>query len=169
MDWLKQNWYHITQLLLLLWPPKKEKGVTIDKNSDEVDLDKIKGTTRILFIDDEKFKVSNILAEQYGWVRTKWVKDVISLDSQDIQNADIIFIDINRVGTKLGFLNGLGLVEPLKGRYPKKKVVVYSANPYRNMSNPAIQRADGRLKKYSTPFEFQDLIETFAKEIYGNK
>ena len=62
-----------------------------------------KDNVRILFIDDDtSFQVVKILRKA-GWSNTKIVKDVTSLDSTDLRDANLLFVDIQGVGKAMNF------------------------------------------------------------------
>ena len=126
-------------------------------------LDNFKNETRILFIDDDmRFKVSKILIRS-GWVHTKLIKDCETLDEQDVINASILFIDVQGVGLAMGFNDeGLGLALAIKQKYPKKKVVIYSAETQGDRFHKALREADSFLAKNADPYEFQRLVEEFT-------
>jgi hypothetical protein len=86
----------------------------------------------------------------------------------NIQNADIIFVDINGVGKLLGLEHeGLDLALMLKQKYNKKKVVIYSANKYSNSFHQAWDVIDSRLEKNALPYQFQNLVENYSLEFYN--
>ena len=126
-------------------------------------LDSKKGTTRILFIDDEiKFKLVKIL-QKSGWLHTKLIKDVESLDQIDVYQADIIFVDIQGVGIELGFSEqGLGLASALKKKYPEKKVIIYSAEQTGDRFHKALREVDDWLPKDADPYQFQMMVEQYS-------
>lgn len=84
-------------------------------------LEDYKNSTRILFVDDDqKFKVAKILVKS-GWVHTKLIKDIGTLDQQDVSEASILFVDVQGVGVAMGFQDeGLGLALAIKDKYPQK-------------------------------------------------
>lgn len=130
-------------------------------------IEELKGHCRILFIDDQDFSVPQILVTS-GWKRTKRIADVDSLASPDVADAHIVFVDITGVGVKLRFAaQGLGLVSALKERYPQKRVVVYSAQRVGDRFDRGLSDADERLAKNADPFEFETLIERFAREMWS--
>lgn len=130
-------------------------------------LEELKTICRILFIDDGEFDVPNILINS-GWRNTKKLPDIKSLDSLDVRDADIIFVDIAGVGRILRFSDeGLGLISALKKKYPHKKVVVYSAQRRGNRFHEGLSDADARLPKNADPFQFEILVEEFAKEAFS--
>jgi hypothetical protein len=91
---------------------KTEKIIPENENTDTVCNKKdIRFSRNILFIDDDiKFKIVSIL-KKAGWKNVEIKKDVASLQAPEIIAADIIFVDIQGVGLKLGFKDqGLGLV-----------------------------------------------------------
>ncbi|WP_286745416.1 transcriptional regulator [Pseudoalteromonas sp. UBA2102] len=126
-------------------------------------LEDFKNETRILFIDDDmRFKVSKILIRS-GWVHTKLIKDCETLDEQDVIKASILFIDVQGVGLAMGFNDeGLGLALAIKQKYPKKKVVIYSAETQGDRFHKALREADSFLAKNADPYEFQRLVEEFT-------
>ena len=127
-----------------------------------------KSRTRILFIDDDmRFKVAAILRKT-GWTYTRMTKDIESLDSQDVVETDIFFVDIQGVGRALHFNDeGLGLALALKRKYPNKKVVIYSAETTGERFHDALRQADDRLPKNAEPYEFQRVVERLASDLYG--
>jgi hypothetical protein len=132
-------------------------------------LDEIKTVCNILFIDDRKFPVVDIL-KNAGWANTRSIKDLESLDQKEIKEAHIIFSDIQGVGKKLQFSEeGLGLVQAIKEKYPTKKLIVYSAEEQGKIEtfHPAIDLVDNRLSKNSDPYQFQVLVEKYAKEAFS--
>ena len=130
-------------------------------------IDDLKQICRILFIDDGEFDVPCILVNS-GWRRTKKLSDVDSLDSPDIIDAHIIFVDIAGVGLRLRFADqGLGLISALKDKYPLKKVVVYSAQRRGDRFHRGLSDADERLAKNADPFQFESLVERFANEAWS--
>lgn len=132
-------------------------------------LDEIKLACNILFIDDRKFPVVDILKDA-GWKNTIAVKDLDSLDQKEIREAHIVFSDIQGVGKKLKFAEeGLGLVKAIKDKYSSKKLIVYSAEEDGKIGafHPSINLADNRLSKSADPYEFQVLVERYAKESFS--
>ena len=125
-----------------------------------------KSRTRILFIDDDtRFKVVGIIKSQ-GWAYTKIVRDVKAIESPEVQEADILFVDIQGVGKALHFSNeGLGLALAIKNKYPKKKVVIYSAQTSGERFDEALRRADDFLAKNADPYEFITVVERLAGEL----
>lgn len=134
----------------------------IETNEDD---ERLKGKTKILFIDDNhtEYKMVSILKKS-GWINTKSVKDVIDLDDPKVQEADIIFVDINGVGTTMFQDQGLGLASALKRKYDNKKIVLYSAETTGDRFHKALREVDDCLSKNAEPYQFSNLIEEFAKE-----
>lgn len=129
------------------------------------DLEKLKNTKKILFIDDDsKFKVVQILINS-GWIHTNTIKDVKSIDCTEIVQADILFVDIQGVGKLLSFADeGLGLAAAIKEKYPQKKVVIYSAETKGDRFHKALKKVDSSLPKNADPYEFQQIVEEFSQE-----
>ncbi|WP_308600442.1 response regulator [uncultured Dysgonomonas sp.] len=123
-----------------------------------------KESIQILFIDDEKFKTVDNLRTA-GYLNTKTIKDVRNLDSIDLKNANVIFVDINGVGETLFPVDkGLGLAEAIKKKYPDKHVVIYSAQEQGNRFHKALKCVDYTLPKNAEPYEFINIIENFCNE-----
>lgn len=125
-----------------------------------------KKLTNIIFIDDQNdFKVVSILRNS-GWENTKIKKDLKSLDDTDLVNAHICFIDIHGVGKSLDFKEeGLGLASAIMDKYPTKKIIIYSAETQGDRFHDTLRKANAVLRKNADPYEFQNLVESFSKEI----
>jgi hypothetical protein len=135
----------------------------------ERNLDEIKSICKILFIDDKAFPLIDIL-KTAGWTSTKRIKDAESLEQTEIKEAHILIVDIQGVGKKLKFKDeGLGLIIALKNKYPNKKIIVYSAEDQGKIQafHAGIDAADKRLSKNSDPYQFQIVIENYAKEAFS--
>jgi len=125
---------------------------------------KSKIQTRILFVDDNHtdYKMVSILKKS-GWLNTKSVKDITDLDDPKIIEANIIFVDINGVGTTLFQDQGLGLASALKKKYPEKYIVIYSSETKGNRFHKALREVDDCLYKDAEPIQFINVIETYTK------
>ncbi|ENX61092.1 hypothetical protein MMP64_17245 [Acinetobacter sp. ANC 5659] len=124
----------------------------------------LKKNTHILFVDDKTFKIVKTLVDE-GWIHTKLVKDITTLDSPLITGNEIFFIDIQGVGTKLFNNEGIGLANIIQERHPEKKVILYSAETTGNRFDPTLRKVDAVLEKNAEPYEFIQLVEKFAREI----
>lgn len=144
----------------------EQKGDFKGKEADKEAEDRLKGKTKILFIDDKHtdFKMVSILKKS-GWINTKSVKDIIDLDDPKVQEADIIFVDINGIGTTMFQEQGLGLAAALKRKNDDKKIVLYSAETTGDRFHRALREVDDCLPKNAEPYQFINLIEEFAKEL----
>jgi DNA-binding NtrC family response regulator len=70
------------------------------------------------------------------------------------------------VGKLLNFANeGLGLALAIKNKYPKKKVVIYSAQTSGDRFNEALRKADDFLAKNAEPYEFITVVERLAEDL----
>ena len=134
------------------------------KKNDLIDLAKTRLT--ITFIDDDSnFQVVKIL-KRAGWDKTNLINDISSFDIQDVRAADILFIDVQGIGKKLGFSDeGLGVALEIKKRHPEKKVCIYSAESSGNRFHNALRNADDFLPKNAEPYEFINVVERFATAI----
>lgn len=139
---------------------------SINSKQENTFNDKVKLSTRILFVDDDNgFKKMVKILCKAGWENVKLINDIKNTDIEDVKSADILFIDIHNVGTSLSpHDEGLGLAILLKQKYPEKKVIMYSADPQGDRSHPALQKIDGFLAKNAEPLQFISLIESFTKE-----
>lgn len=145
----------------------RSSGGGSSTSTEQKSIKEYKDETRILFIDDDtKFKVAKILSKS-GWVHTKLIKDAETLDISEITEAHILFIDVQGVGVAMGFNDeGLGLALAIKKKYPKKKVVIYSAETQGDRFHEALRTADNFLPKNADPYEFQKIVEEYT---IGNK
>lgn len=122
-------------------------------------LPEIKTSTSILFIDDDKtFKIVGIL-KKMGWLDTKLIKDINSLEDHNVVKANVLFIDIQGVGRLLQLTDeGLGLALAIKKRYPEKKIIIYSAQEEGKRFHEALAEADYFLPKTAEPIQFEEAI-----------
>jgi len=119
----------------------------------------LKSSKKILFIDDDKtFKIVTIL-KKMGWIHTRIVIDLPSLDATTLKDADVVFVDIQGVGKIMHYQDeGLGLALAIKRRHPNKKVVIYSAQEHGPRFHEAHQVADYSLPKTAEPIRFEEVI-----------
>lgn len=120
---------------------------------------KDKGSVHVLFIDDQKFDNVDVLRSA-GWKNTKAIKDIKAIDCPEVLAADVIFVDINGVGTSLfPKEQGLGVAVQIKSRYKEKCVVVYSAQPQE--LHKALSQVDAVLSKNAEPYEYISILENY--------
>ncbi len=135
---------------------------TPDKSEAEIKFPssrKEKGSIHVLFIDDQKFDNVDVLRNA-GWKNTKSIKDIKAIDCPEVLAADVIFVDINGVGTSLfPREQGLGVAVQIKARYSEKCVVVYSAQPQE--LHKALSQVDAVLPKNAEPYEYISLLENY--------
>lgn len=124
----------------------------------------IKSKVRILFIDDEKFNMINIL-KKAGWKNIEYKKDLSDLDDNAVLTANVIFVDINGVGCSLFRNQGLGLAAAIKNKHKDKRVIIYSAEPNGDRFDSALRQVDACLPKNAEPIEFMNLIEEYADKL----
>jgi hypothetical protein len=135
----------------------------------ERNLDEIMSICKILIVDDKNFPLIDILKAS-GWINTRRIKDVDSLEQSEIKESHILIVDIQGVGKKLKFKDeGLGLILAIKDKYPNKKLIVYSAEDQGKIQafHSGLDVADKRLSKNSDPYQFQVVIENFAREAFS--
>lgn len=143
----------------------KKKSQSIPKRN----LNEIKNGCRILFIDDQKFDIVDRLKNQEGWKNTTRIKDLDSISQTELLDAHIVLVDVQGVGKKMQCPDeGLGLIVAIKEKYPHKKVIMYSSESQGKIEtfHNAWNLADYRLKKTSTQYEFNNVIEKLAKEAF---
>ena len=122
---------------------------------------KEKGSVHVLFIDDQRFDNVDVL-KNAGWKNTKSIKDIKAIDCPEVLAADVIFVDINGVGTSLfPKEQGLGVAEQIKTRYSDKCVVVYSAQPQE--LHKALSLVDAVLSKNAEPYEYISILENYIE------
>ena len=119
---------------------------------------------RILFIDDERFNMINIL-KKAGWKNIEYKKDLSDLDDNAVLSANVIFVDINGVGCSLFRNQGLGLAAAIKNKHKDKRVIIYSAEPNGDRFDNALRQVDACLPKNAEPIEFMNLIEEYADKL----
>ena len=127
-----------------------------------------KESINILFIDDNDFNVVNLL-KQAGWKHTSLKHSVKSIDDTVILSAHIIFVDIQGVCGELFKDEGLGLARALKEKYHDKKIVLYSANNNGDRFDRTLRIVDGCLPKNAEVYEFMQLVDDFATQIWNEE
>ena len=130
-----------------------------EADSNSTSCRKEKCSVHVLFIDDQKFDNVDVLRNA-GWKNTKSIKDIKAIDCPEVLAADVIFVDINGVGTSLfPKEQGLGVAVQIKSRYSEKCVVVYSAQPQE--LHKALSQVDAVLPKNAEPYEYISILENY--------
>lgn len=140
-------------------PVAPQEQSTMDTNKEN-NIYELRKKVKILFIDDDtKFQTAKMLKNS-GWENINIIKDCKNLNSSEIVNTDIFFVDIQGVGIDLGFSDhGLGLAEAIKKKYPNKKVVIYSSERKWDSFHPVWNIIDDRLHKDADTYQFENVIE----------
>jgi hypothetical protein len=146
------------------YPNQFKSGSELFKESSisNMDVPILKAKTKILFIEDDKFKkISNL--KKFGW-NISQIKDLRNLDNEQVRLANIIFVDYKGVGSLVDE-EGVGLIKALRNRYGDEKwLILYSAH-----SNFALNifdtGANGYLAKNSTEYEMEQKIIEGAKNV----
>lgn len=128
-------------------------------SSDTIPVLKVK--TKVLFIDDEKFKkIANL--KKAGWnVIQKSRLD--NLDDDSVLSSHVIFVDYKGVGSR-DSEEGIGLLKALKKRYGDQKwLILYSAHEL--SLNVYGIGANSYLAKNSTEYEIEQKIIEGARNI----
>lgn len=135
--------------------PTKRKFKTIEE---------AKASARLLFIDDDtRFKLVKILKEA-GWLNVDIRKDIDTEDAL-LRSADLVFVDINGVGKKMGFIDeGLGLSNAIRDKFPEKYIVIYSSERDGNRFDESIKKADDTLYKHADTYQFEKCIKNLLVE-----
>ncbi|WP_374661954.1 hypothetical protein [Inhella sp.] len=149
----------VTQTVNVAIPPAPASTTLHQGASAAKDIAELKRTSQILFVDDDRgFKIVGVL-KKMGWENTKLLADISSLEQSQLLSADVVFVDIQGVGRAMQYSDeGLGLALAIKRRYPKKKVVIYSAEEKGARFHEALQEADYSLPKTAEPIRFEDTI-----------
>lgn len=129
--------------------------------------DEVKKQTRVLLIDNEPLQslVHDINAA--GW-NAKQINEVENMDSEDLKNADIIFVDFKDVGQVLTpSEEGIGLLKLLKRKYPQKHFIFFSGFAGFIPGQEIHDIADGWIQKHADLHVYIERIEMAAKNIYG--
>lgn len=135
----------------------------------ERNLDEIKNICKIVFIDDRAFPIIDILKKS-NWKNVTRLNDVSSLSQTEVAEGHILFVDIQGVGKKLKLKDeGLGLIVALKQKYPNKRVIAYSSEDEGQVQafHEGINVADSRLSKNAATYQFEFLVEKYAKEAFS--
>ena len=141
------------------------QNVTVNVNSEKETSAKVlniksidKESISILFIDDQTFDYINNL-KNAGYINVRRIRNVKQIDCPEIINANVIFVDVNGVGTNLfPKEQGLGVAKAIKNRFGNsKKVYLYSAS-HQELSLD-FKILDGVLPKKADPYEFINLID----------
>ena len=144
-----------------MWNPlARQKSKWFEHKS----LSEIKHLARILVIDDREPKLVEDLTKE-GW-RVNYIADLSSYDSTPLIDSHVICLDIMNVGKELRCDSGLGLVKGIKGKYPEKKILLYSSVQAHNIFDDAIDMVDKRLFKDGQPYQFVKAVEDLAYEVF---
>lgn len=137
-----------------------------ENDSEENYVDRIKAELKVIFVDDKKFNVVDLLKKN-GWKQIIYKRDIIDIDAIEVREAHVIFLDINGVGNAMGFHNqGMGLCGALKRKYgTAKRVVLYSGETPGDIFDNDAKMADDTLKKDSDLYQFTALMEQYGKEL----
>jgi ActR/RegA family two-component response regulator len=130
---------------------------------NRIDITDIKDKAHILFIDDQSFDVIERIRAG-GWIVER-VKDIKSLDDDRVRRAHVIFVDYKGVGKHLSNSEeGLGLIKALKKKYPKKRIILYSAHAEFSLADEVNHKiADDILPKNSDTTVYVEKIEQNAR------
>jgi len=128
-------------------------------------IEDLKKTTQILFIDDEDFSTRLSTIREAGW-NVRQVNDIANFDSEEIRNADIIFMDYIGVGKILTPTEeGIGLIKSLKKRYPNKFIIFYSGYAGFIPGHEVHSIVDAWIDKHADSFVYIDQIEAASAKI----
>lgn len=134
------------------------------KSEKRESIESLKAKTHILFIDDERFSMVDIL-RSVGWRNTQYKKDIVNLQDPSVLSAHIIFVDIYGVGTTLFKDQGFGLANALKDKYPNKVIIICSGEDQGNIFNKTLRKVDECISKSAEPYEYISMVEEFAQSI----
>jgi DNA-binding NarL/FixJ family response regulator len=132
-------------------------------------IEEIKKRAQVLFIDDESYDSLLESIRGAGW-NVRQVKEIYNFDSEEVKNADVIFVDYKDVGIALTPTEeGIGLLKTLKRKYPEKHFIFYSGYAGFIPGHEIHDIADGWIPKNSDPYVYVERIEMAAKKVYDGR
>lgn len=138
-------------------------------NKKTTNLEDVKKSIKILFIDDEDFSTKISIIRDAGW-NVHQVKEVSNIDSQEIVSSDIIFIDYIGVGKILTPKEeGVGLLKYIKRKYPNKFIIFFSGYAGYIPGHEVHSIANAWIDKHADSFVYIDQIEDAAIKIYESR
>lgn len=130
-----------------------------------VSLEELQKLTRILFIDDTDQSDLIIYLKSEGW-DAHYIPDIEQITAVNVRNANLLFIDVMGIGSKLKLKDGLDVIKLLKETYPEKKVIMYSTNEKQDYSHPGFEIADKRIVKRGSYDIFMTTIIEMSKKMF---
>lgn len=135
--------------------PQLQKEVT-EKTATPDKVSFFKQNLKILFIDDNdlKDKIKNL--KGYGWKNVNQIFDAGDVFSQEIRDANVIFVDYKGIAKRENG-QGLAVLSALRKNYGNSKwLVLFTAH---NVPVDAFDRgADKHMAKNSSPYELEHII-----------
>lgn len=132
---------------------------------EKVSLDELQRLTRILFIDDTDQSDLLKYLKSEGW-DADYIPDIEQITGINIKNANLFFIDVMGIGSKLKLKDGLDVIKLLKETYPEKKIIMYSTNEKQDFSHPGFELADKRIVKRGSYDIFMTSIIEMSKKMF---
>lgn len=118
---------------------------------------------RILFIDDEKLEIINILRKE-GYDVEHW-EDVDNLEKIVDGRYHIVFIDVRGIGEKYGG-NGLDVLKYIGIHNPIIHSIIFSAKPFTGTESELIRKhAKRSMSKDCTFYEIAELLDEYSKSL----
>lgn len=134
-----------------------------------VNIAEIKKGINILFVDDDDLSSRLKTIRDAGW-NVHQINDITNFNSEEIKNADIIFMDYIGVGKALTTKEeGIGLIKGIRSRYPEKFLIFISGYAGFIPGHEFHSLVDAWLDKHADPYVYIDQIEMAAKKIYDSK
>ena len=131
-------------------------------------IEEIKEKTRVLFIDDQnRNDIIEYLSKSDWKCRQLFERDFDTLDAIDIKDSQIICVDINGVGEKLGKNNGLDIVKSIKTKTPNKKIIIYSSQTTQNIFHEAVDLADKKIFKSAGDLKYSKMQSKNCLKLYS--
>jgi len=135
----------------------------------EISIDDVKRLTKVLFVDDEDFSSKISVIRNAGW-NINQIGEITNLDSEEIKNADIIFMDYYGVGKILTPKEqGIGLLKCIRKKYPEKFIVFFSGYAGVIPGHEVHSIANAWIPKHEDTFVYIDQIEEAAIKLYESK
>ena len=132
---------------------------------ESISIEQLQRLTRILFIDDTDQSDLTTYLKSEGW-DAECILDIEQITAKNIQRANLIFVDVMGIGSKLKLRDGLDVIKLLKETYPSKKIVMYSTNERQDYSHPGFELADKKIVKRGSYDTFITTIMDMSKKMF---
>jgi len=141
---------------------KEIADLTNNNILNDFDITELRKKIEILFVDDENFRIIELLKKHRYNVTYK--NDISDLN--DALAYDIILCDIRGVGKEFDSPHeGAYLIKELKANYPRKVVIAYSGSTYDTTYTQYFNLADHVMLKDSTIDHWTNVLDSEIKKM----